>query len=159
VAVYPSRSIRPIPSFMFSVPDGWILDEGPDSLAVVRTPEAVDGFLPNAILGHDRVPRSVDLQRAAEVTWAKLVKQRPDAEVKTEKVANFDGLLVYLRGVEMPSPNDGRQLGQLHALFFAPALEVGKTTDLFQWVCTSLVDQQERVGHAFVELIASFRFT
>ena len=55
VALYPSAMIKPVPSFIFSVPAGWVLDEAPDALVVARTAEQVDGFWVNAILSHDRV--------------------------------------------------------------------------------------------------------
>ena len=59
-AVFPSAMIKPVPPFIFSVPDGWVLEDAPDALVVVRTAEPVDGFWVNAILSHDRVPRAVD---------------------------------------------------------------------------------------------------
>ena len=70
VAVFPSAMIKPVPPFIFSVPDGWVLDDAPDALVVARTAEPVDGFWVNAILSHDRVPRAVDFKQAAQATWA-----------------------------------------------------------------------------------------
>src|SRR5262245_61676050 len=132
VAVHPSALIRPVPSFLFSVPEGWILDEAPDALVVVRTPQEVDGFWVNAILSHDRVPRSVDFKQAAQATWVRLQKSSPDAKVTMERLARFGSNVVYLRGVELEAPKSGRALAQLHALFFAPAVDEGKTVDFFQ---------------------------
>ena len=63
------------------------------------------------------------------------------------------------RGVELDAPKTGRKLGQLHALFFAPAEDEGKTVDFFQWVCTCPSEDMDRFGPAFVEMIGSFRFT
>ena len=80
VAVYPSAIIKPVPSFIFSVPTGWVLDDAPDALVVARTPEQVDGFWVNAILSHDRVPRAVDFKQAAQATWARLQKTAADGE-------------------------------------------------------------------------------
>lgn len=159
VAVYPSSAIKPVPAFIFSVPSGWVLDEAPDALVVARTAEKVDDFWVNAILTHDRVPRSVDFKQAAQVTWGRLERTSPGAKVTMERLARFGANVVYLRGVEMQAPESGRPLAQLHALFFAPAVGEGKTVDLFQLVATSPQEHMDRFGPSFVELIGSFRFT
>jgi hypothetical protein len=159
VAVYPSAMMKPIPPFIFSVPAGWVLDEAPDALVVVRSAEQVDGFWVNAILSHDRVPRSVDFRSAARATWARLVDSTPSATVSMERLARFGTNVVYLRGVEMEAPRSGRPLAQLHALFFAPANDEGRTVDFFQIVATSPQDHMERFGPAFIEMVGSFRFT
>lgn len=159
VAVYPSALIKPIPSFIFSVPAGWVLDEAPDALVVARTAEQVDGFWVNAILSHDRVPRSVDFESAAQITWQRILETTPSARVTMERLARFGDNVVYLRGVEMEAPRSGRPLAQLHALFFAPAPDEGRTVDFFQIVATSPQDAMEQYGPAFVELVGSFRFT
>ena len=159
VAVHPSAAIRPIPPFIFSVPAGWVLDEAPDALVVARTAEQVDGFWVNAILSHDRVPRSVDFKEAAQATWARLRQSSPSARVTMERLARFGPNVVYLRGVELSAPRSGRPLAQMHALFFAPAADTGRTVDFFQLIATSPLDHMETYGPAFVELVGSFRFT
>jgi hypothetical protein len=159
VAVYPSATIKPVPPFIFSVPPGWVLDEAPDALVVARTAEQVDGFWVNAILSHDRVPRDVDFKQAAQATWARLQQTTPSAKVTMERLARFGPNVVYLRGVELEAPRSGRPLAQLHALFFGPAPDEGKTVDFFQLIATSPQDHMERFGPAFVELVGSFRFT
>jgi hypothetical protein len=160
VVAYPSQMLRPIPSFIFNVPLGWVLDEAPDALAVIRTPEEVDGFWVNAILSHDRVPRSVDFKQAAQITFVKLQKSAPDAKATMERLARFGANVVYLRGVEMAAPKTGRALGQLHGLFFAPVEkdDTGKTVDFFQFIATAPADQMNRFGPSFVEMLSSFRF-
>jgi hypothetical protein len=159
VAVYPSPMIRPVPSFMFSVPRGWVLDESPDALVVVRTPQEVEGFWVNAILSHDRVARSVDFKEAAQATWARIARSSPEAVVQMERLARFGTNVVYLRGIDMPAPKSGRQLSQLQALFFAPAEGEGKTVDMFQLVATSPTEVMDRFAPPFMEIIGSFRFT
>lgn len=159
VAVYPSAMVKPIPSFIFSVPRGWVLDDAPDALVVARTPEQVDGFWVNAILSHDRVPRAIDFKQAAQATWGRLQRSSPDAKVTMERLARFGSNVVYLRGVEMAAPKSGRALAQLQALFFAPVEEGGKTVDFFQLIATSPQDHMDLYGPSFVELIGSFRFT
>lgn len=159
IAVYPSADIKPVPSFMFSVPTGWVLDDAADSLAVARTGEQVGDFWINAILSHQRVPRSVDFKQAAQSTWARLRRTSPTAKVTMERLARFGTNIVYLRGVELESPNNGRVLAQLHALFFAPATDEGKTVDFFQLVATCPKDLIEQYGPAFLEIVGSFRFT
>jgi hypothetical protein len=159
VAVYPSAMIKPVPSFIFSVPAGWVLEDAPDALVVARTAQQVDGFWVNAILSHDRVPRAVDFKQAAQATWSRLHKSSPSAKVTMERLARFGTNVVYLRGAELAAPKSGRALAQLHALFFAPAPDEGKTVDFFQLVATSPQDHMEQYGPAFVELVGSFRFT
>lgn len=159
VVVHPSEVVRPVPGFIFSSPRGWVLDEAPDAMVVVRTPEEVDGFWVNALLSHDRVPRSVDFKAAARITWARLQKQCPDAEVGFQRLARFGELITYLRGASMTAPRTDRRIAQLSALFFAPTDERGKTVDFFQWVCTCPEQHMDRFGPAFTELIGSFRFT
>jgi hypothetical protein len=159
VAVYPSAAIKPIPPFIFSVPPGWVLDEAPDALVVARTSEQVDGFWVNAILSHDRVPRAVDFKQAAKATWERLQRSTPDAKVTMERLARFGTNVVYLRGVEMQAPGNNRPIAQLHALFFGPAPDEGRTVDFFQIIATAPQDHMEAFGPAFVELVGSFRFT
>jgi hypothetical protein len=152
--------LRAIPSFVFAVPEGWVLDEAPDALAVIRSPQEVDGFWVNAILSHDRVPRSVDFKQAAQVTFAKLKQGTPDVKPTMERLARFGTNVVYLRGVELSAPKTGRALAQLHALFFAPVDkdDKGKTVDFFQFIATAPADQMGRFGNSFVEMISSFKF-
>jgi hypothetical protein len=159
VAVFPSAMIKPIPSFIFSVPAGWVLEDAPDALVVARAGEQVDGFWINAILSHDRVPRAVDFKQAAQATWARLHRSTPTAKVTMERLARFGDNVVYLRGAEMQAPNSGRVLAQLHALFFAPAPDEGKTVDFFQMIATCPQERMDSYGPAFVELVGSFRFT
>lgn len=159
VAVFPSALIKPVPAFIFSVPSGWVLDDAPDAMVVIRTAEQVDGFWVNAILSHDRVPRAVDFKQAAQATWARLQASSPNAKVTMERLARFGTNVVYLRGVELAAPKSGRALAQLQALFFAPAPEQGKTVDFFQLIATSPQESMDQYGPAFVELVGSFRFT
>jgi hypothetical protein len=156
--VYPSRTVRSVPSFVFLGPEGWIVDEAPDALIVVRAPQPVDGFWLNAILSHDRVAASVDLEAAAKATWARVLRDSPNAKAEFERVARFGDNIVYLRGVELDAPQSGRKLGQIHALFMAPKEQGRKTADLFQFVITSPAELMPQLGPGFVEMIASFRF-
>jgi hypothetical protein len=159
LAVYPGRMIRPIPGFVFTVPQGWVMDEAPDALCVVRTPKEVDGFWVNALLSHNRVSRSVDFKAAASTTWQRIKRSSPDAEVQMERLVRFGTNVVYLRGVELPAPESGRSLNQLQALFFAPVEETGKTVDFFQFLCTAPEELMDNFGSPFMEMIGSFRFT
>ena len=159
LATYPSAIIRPIPSFVFAVPRGWIIDDAPESLAVIPTPEEVDDFWPNLVLSHDKIARTLDLEKAAQVTWAKLKAQIPEAEIDMQKLVKFSGLPMYLRGCTMKAPQSGRQLAQLHALFLAPVKGKGRTMDLFQFTGTAPRDQAEQAAPVFLDTISSFRFT
>jgi hypothetical protein len=143
VAVQPGETIRGIPSFIFSVPQGWVLD----------------GFWVNAILSHDRIARGIDFEKAVKATWGRLKQTNPDATASFEKMARFGTNVVYLRGAELKAPKSGRDLAQLHALFFAPTSGEGKTVDFFQIVATAPADKMERFAIPFLEIIGSFRFT
>ena len=157
IVAYPSRVLRPIPGFVFAAPDGWVLDEAPDALAVLRSAEEVDGFWPNAIISHDRVASSIDLETAAKASAARIEQASPGVTVQFERLARFGPNVVYLRGVELPAPS-GRTLAQIHGLFFAPAPDGAKTTDLFQFVATATPDAMAKLGGQFIEMISSFRF-
>lgn len=159
IAVHPSSMVPGIPQFMFGVPDGWVIDEAPGALCVVRQPAVDDdGFWVNAIIRHDKVPRAVDFERAAKVTWAKLKKSTPSATDNGERLARFGSNVVYLRGVNLDGPN-GRPLAQIQALFFAPVTEGGKLVDFFQIVGTSQRDESVQANmDVFIELISGFRF-
>jgi hypothetical protein len=158
VIVYPSAAVPGVPSFVFSAPEGWVLDEAPDAVCVVRSPEQVDDFWLNAVISHDRVARTVDLEQAAKATWARILADSPGATVNMERVARFGDNIVYLRGIQLDAPRSGRQLAQLHALFFAPLVEQRATSDLFQIIATSPADTMGRIGAGLVEMISSFRF-
>lgn len=157
LAVHPG-TIRGIPSFVFSVPEGWKVEEAPNALAVVHAPEAVDGFWSNLVISHDRLGAAVDLKAAAQATWVKVQKQAPDAKVTFEKTARFGENIMYMRGIEMASPQTKRAIGQLHGLCIAPKSESAKTVDLFQLIATSLTDPANSPVPQFVEILGSFRF-
>lgn len=154
----PSKIIPGIPAFVFSVPAGWVVDEAPNALAVIRQPAEVDGFWVNAILSHDRVSRQVDFKAAARITWAKLQREAPDAKESFERMARFGANIMYLRGAEMTSPSTKRPIAQLHSLFFAPVADKGKTVDFFQIIGTAPTTSIQQFGSDFMEIIGSFRF-
>jgi hypothetical protein len=158
VAVYPSARLRPVPPFVFAVPKGWVLDEAPDALAVVRTPQQVEGFWVNALITSDRVAASVDLEAATKATWARVQRESPGATVGMERVARFGKNDVYLRGIELEAPQSKRKLAQIQALFLAPPVEGARTTDVFQIIGTSPSEVMQSFGPVFVALIASFEF-
>jgi hypothetical protein len=158
VVVYPSKALRPIPSFMFAVPAGWVVDDAPDCLAVVHTPEQVDGFWVNATISHDRVAAAVDLETAAKATWARLSREAPNAKISMERVARFGDNVTYMRGIEIQAPQSGRDLAQLQALMLAPSEDGAKTKDFFQIICTCPPDVIAGMGPVFVALISSFQF-
>lgn len=158
LAVFPSKAIKPIPSFVLTVPPGWILDEAPDALTVVRPREPDDGFWVNAMVTTDRVPRALDFEKAAQITFARIQRECPDVEIQLEKMARFGSLITYLRGMELTSPRSKRRLAQVHALFFAPVSDRGKTVDMFQVVGTCPAESAGRYAPRFVEIVGSFRF-
>ena len=158
VVVHPSAMLTGIPRFLFSVPDGWVLDDAPSALCVIRQPNADNGFWVNAVIRHDKLPRAIDFERAAKVTWAKLKKVSPDATEHGERLIRFGNNIVYTRGVEL-NDSTGRPLAQMQALFFAPVTEGGKTVDFFQIIGTCGRDAAITANmDAFVEIISSFRF-
>lgn len=158
MAVFPSKAIRATPGFLFTVPEGWVLDEAADALTVARPTEPEGDFWVNAMVTTDRVPRAVDFKAASRITFARVKRQCPDAEVKLEKMARFGSLITYLRGIEATAPKSQRRVAQVHAIFFAPVDDRGKTVDMFQVVGTCPVESSGRYGPRFVEIISSFRF-
>ncbi len=154
--VHPGKLIPGIPAFVFTVPLGWVLDEAPGALAVLRLPKEVDGFWVNAILSHDKVARSVDFESAAKATWARLKRASPDATQNGERLVRFGDQVMYVRGVELTA-ND-KKIAQLHALFFTPVSEGGKTVDFFQFVLTAPTAMMGGLVKPFMEALSTFRF-
>lgn len=158
VVVHPSAMVTGIPRFLFSVPQGWVVDDAPSALCVVRQPTDDNGFWVNAIIRHDKLPREVDFERAAKVTWSKLKKVSPNATEHGERLVRFGANIVYTRGVELNDAS-GRPLAQMQALFFAPTTEGGKVVDFFQIIGTCQRNDTIAANmDAFVEIISSFRF-
>jgi hypothetical protein len=155
--VHPSQMLPGIPQFMFSVPLGWVLDEAPGALAVVRLPEQVDGFWVNAILSHDKVARSVDYKQAAQATWAKIQRSAKDVTEQGEKLVRFGNLVMYIRGAEMTSAS-GTRVAQVHAQFFAPVSEGGKVVDFFQFNLSAPTSAASNLAKSFTEMLSTFRF-
>ena len=159
VVTQPGRLIPGIPPFVFIVPEGWVLDEAPGSLAVLRSPVEIDGFWINAMLNHDRVARSVDFKVAAQVTWAKLNRTgMKDIKESGERMLRFGNMPVYVRGADFTAP-DGRSLSQMHAIWFAPTSDGGKVVDMFQLVLTAPSKDMPAVVEPILEMISTFRFT
>jgi hypothetical protein len=158
VVVHPSAVLPGIPPFMFDVPHGWVLDEAPSTLCVVRRPGAEGDFWPNILIRHDKVPRSVDFERAATTTWAKLLKAYPTAVDQGERIVRFATNIVYMRGVNLDDAH-GRALAQMQALFFAPVREGGRVVDFFQIIgtCERTANVQDNMDDT-AALVASFRF-
>lgn len=158
VVVHPSAVVPGIPAFLFNVPSGWVIDEAPSTLCVIRRPRDDDGFWPNILVRHDKVPREVDFKRAAITTWAKLKKLHPTAVDQGERIVRFENNVVYMRGVNL-TDGKGRALAQTQAMFFAPVREGGRVVDFFQIIgtCERNSDVQSHMDDV-AALVASFRF-
>jgi hypothetical protein len=160
-ALFPSPQVRAIPSFSFDYPAGWEIEEGTRSLVVVHPPEPTDGFWINVLVDHSRVEAQADLQQAAVITCAHLLRLHPELRVLTERLAQFDGgrRETYLRVAEIVE--DGRSMTQMHALFFAPPIPGARTRDLFQVIATiptEVGDADDQVGVQVIDIVKSFRF-
>jgi hypothetical protein len=157
-ALFPSPRLRAIPSFSFDYPQGWELEESTRALAAVHPPEPLDGFWINVLVNHSRVEAEVDLEQAAVITCAHLLRLHPDLRVLTERIAHFDRGRrdTYLRVAE--TTDDGRPVTQMHALFFAPEIPGARTRDLFQIVGTVPNDASDDIALQFLDIVKSFRF-
>jgi hypothetical protein len=156
VAVHPGKLVPGIPKFVFITPLGWVLDEAPGAVAVLRLPNDIEGFWVNAILSHDKVSRSADFDSVAKATWARLLRTAPDATVSGEQLVRFGDQVMYVRGAEFATSS--RRLAQVHALFFAPTADRGKTVDFFQFVLTGPVAAMGGISTVFMETLSTFRF-
>ena len=159
VAVYPSASLRPVPSFTIGVPTGWEIDDAPDTLGVLRIPEPVDGFWVNLVIASDRIDHRIKLAHAATIILERLQKQCDDVVVTHDRVAEFGGRLTSIRMLELTAPTTGRELVQVQGLTVAERAEGAKTRDLFQLTGTCARADVDRFGPVFVQTIASFRLT
>lgn len=159
VLVYPSAMVRPVPSFMIAVPDGWQVAEMPQAVLTIGTPELVNGVWVNASVVHERVMPSMGLRVAAQASWTRLKDISPDAEVNgEEKIVTFGERETYLRGASIPASGETPAFGQLHSIFFGPEHE-RPTVDLFQIVCTGPLEGIDDLIPSFLEIIGSFAFT
>jgi hypothetical protein len=158
IAVFPSATLRPLPGFVFEVPIGWVLDEAPPAVAMLRTLERIDDFWPNVVVNCERVPAGLELRDAADAAFARLREQHPDLEVRAEKLGSIHGQPMYLRSLDVVSP-EGRALSQIRAMFLAPRSGEGNTADLFEIVGTCTTPTVDVVGPAIVSVLTSFRFS
>ncbi|MCU1366576.1 MAG: hypothetical protein JWL72_3586 [Ilumatobacteraceae bacterium] len=158
IVAQPSAMLPGIPPFVFSLPLGWVLDEAPGALALIRLPEEIDGFLINGILSHDKVSRTVDFKEAAAFTWQRLKAGCPDAEVSMEKFMQLGGRPVFLRATKLSAPKSGRALSQLQSIWFAPTNGPGKVVDFFQCVFTCPAEHVAAVSPQALHFLASFKF-
>jgi hypothetical protein len=154
--VYPSAAVRSVPSFVFTGPDGWTVDEGPGAVVVLRSPQQADGSTLDAVLRHDRVAATVSLEDAAKATWARIQRASPDATLSFERVAAFGPNVAYLRGFSFGA--SGATIAGLHALLLAPTVDGRKTGDLFQLTMTGPAEALREHGQEFVDMVATFRF-
>lgn len=157
VATYPSAVLRATPSFTIAVPAGWVVDEAPGALGVIRVPEEVDGFWVNLIISADRVDHRLKLAHAASVTLERLMAECPDAEVMADRIAQLDGQLISTRVINLTAPGTGREITQIQGLTAAPRAEGAKTRDMFHLTGTTPRSVVERFGPVLVEMISSFR--
>jgi hypothetical protein len=157
-ALFPSPRVRAIPSFSFDYPEGWELEESTRALAAVHPPEPIDGFWVNVLVDHSRVEAAVDLEQAAVITCAHLLRLHPDLRVLTERMAHFDGGRrdTYLRIAE--TTDEGQPITQMHALFFAPLVPGARTRDLFQIIATIPNQAPDEIGLQVIDIVKSFRF-
>jgi hypothetical protein len=164
IAAFPSEVLAPIPSFIFAVPENWVVDDAPNALGQVRTETAVDGFYPNVLITHTRMGRGFDLEAAAALTW-QAIQNDPaveSAEVKSEQVVRFGDVLMYVRSAEIHPAGDSAEsdpIFQMHGMCFAPVRDTGQTCDFFQLLCSSKLDQGDRALPYFLHVMGSFRFT
>ena len=156
VVVYPSATLRPVPSFTIAVPQGWVVDEAPDAIGVLRTPEEVDGFWVNLLITADRIDRRLKLAHAASISLEQILAQSPDAKVLHDRLATDAGMSTYLRIMELTSPA-GTPLVQVQGLVAAPAEDGAKTRDLFQLMGTCPAGRVKQFGPVLVRAIASFK--
>ena len=157
VVVYPSVFARPVPSFVLSKPDDWIVTELPQTVMAVGTPEPVDGVWVNASVVHERVLPTMTIEIAAQASWGQVKRAYAHAEIGDEKMMTFGELEVYMRGTDLPATQDGPPLAQVTAIFFGPERD-RPTVDLFQIVCTAPHAKMPELLPTFVAIIGSFTF-
>jgi hypothetical protein len=157
LAISPSAALPPPPSFVFEVPDGWLVEDAPSVLAVARSTTKVADYWPNLVVTSDRVPGGVSLRDASIATFVRFKEQHPEHEVRVERLGNLGGRMTYLRALDITV--EGRPLTQIHALFFAPRREEVRTADLFQLVGTCPTSTIGTIGVQILHIVSSFRFT
>lgn len=163
VAHYPSTELPGIPAFTFPVPEEFLLERGPNSLAVLRAKVEESGFTPNLIVSHDEVAAGVTLRDVAVLTLDNLRRACTSVKVEQEKTAAFPDRPTYLR-VALVQPRDSLlALMQVHASFLGPVPDTAvQTRDLFHLVGVCPAEptaSAERWGTLFVEVVKGFAFS
>lgn len=162
LAEFPGPVLRAVPSFRFEIPEGFVLEEAPGSLAVLRATEETAGFTANLLVNHDRIVASATLRDAAVITRIQLTKAFAQVEVTDERIAEFPGRPTYLRAAKLRPADSDLVLHQVHAICRAPAPDRPvQTRDLFHLVgtCNALPEEDaERRGRAFIDVIRTFTF-
>lgn len=148
---YPGSAFRPIPDFTLDIPPGWVVEEFPDALCVIGTPEGTDPWS-NVFIKHSRVLRTTALEEVALDSWLELKTAFPDAEVEEEHVIGFEQFH-YVREATLTLLDE--KVTRVDAYFFGPDVE-HLTVDLFHVVATHPVEAGNDRTLLYLKMLSSF---
>ena len=156
---HPGPVLRALPSFSFSLPEGWRVRELPGALAVVEPSGSGDAGSQLTVSAR-RVPADADLRRIAPASLARLRREHPDLEVATERIGHFGdgGRPMYVRAIRLTVGDPARTISEVHALVLAPPDPQRPVQDLFVLVGRCADRDVDRHGPVFLGMVASFRF-
>jgi len=157
VVNFPSNTLRALPSFRFSIPEGWSVSEHPRVVAAVRAPAATGGVHANAMVNVVRVDAATDLAGLAAASVARAAASGSDPVVETARTGDLRGRRTHLHAVSFTAGDPARRVAQLHSVFAAPSGGAA-LVDVVSVVGTCPADEVETWGPAFVAMVASFEF-
>jgi hypothetical protein len=142
----------------FVVPAGWRSLDVPHATALLRPARDAGWFRTNVLLTHARVPPSLDLGAIAEAAIRHLRSRRVELEVlgqdrgalvEADRVARLVCFDAVARDV---------RVAQLHVLVARPGHPGRSPRDVAEIVATCALDDLDRYGDAFAEVVRSIRF-
>jgi hypothetical protein len=149
---YPGPAFRPVPSFTFDIPPGWVVDEFPDALCILGTPADSAEPWSNVFIKYSRVLPTTALEDVAIESWEDLKNAFPDAEVEEEHVIGFEQF-AYVRESTLTLLDES--VTRVDAYFFGPAVD-NATVDLFHVIGTHPVQAGDERTLVYMKMLRSF---
>ena len=156
VVAFPGAGFPAIPPFELAVPGNMEPREAPSCLGTLQA-VGVHGFIPNVVVGFDRVSRDLELDAVAAELRQQAISEYDSAEIEPSRsIESPGGTVRVVAHSFIDSRIDGR-LYQMTGYVFGP--RIGEATrDLFYLTATCTMLQLADWGDVLGGVIASIRF-
>lgn len=155
--VYPSPQALSMPGFSITIPDGWLVDEAPDSLLVVAEPERSE-FRANLTIAVSRVSSGTSLEEVLAEARLLLTSQYPDLVIIWDKTTEISGQPATISMASLQPRGIAFPIAQLQVLFYAPSGSGRLTRDLFRIYGSCRAIDADSYAGVFGEILASLQF-